>query len=114
MSRRRRLMREIKTILYYRIEKGISAEKTSKALNISKGTVINTLNRFEVSGLTWPLPDDMSDTTLQHLLYPKKPPQPTAGVAELPTVLTWKPNLSDRMLLCSASTMNTVRGQLSR
>lgn len=79
-------MREIKTILYYRLEKGISAEKTSKALNVSKGTVINTLHRFETSGLTWPLPDDMSDTTLQNLLYPPKPVQPSAGVAELPQV----------------------------
>jgi transposase len=79
-------MREIKTILYYRLEKGISAEKTSKALNISKGTVINTMSRFETCGLTWPLPDDMNDTTLQNLLYPQKPLQPAAGVAELPTV----------------------------
>jgi len=86
MSRRRRSMREIKTILYYRLEKGISAEKTSKALSVSKGTVINTLNRFETSGLTWPLPDDMSDTTLQNLLYPPKPVQPSAGAAELPPV----------------------------
>ena len=79
-------MREIKTILYYRLEKGISAEKTTKALNISKGTVINTLNRFEKSGLTWPLPDDMSDTTLENLLYPPKAVQPSPGIVNLPTV----------------------------
>jgi transposase len=79
-------MREIKNILYYRLEKKISAERTSRALNISKGTVINTLSRFETSGLTWPLPQDMSDTTLENLLYPQKMQLVPSGGAELPKI----------------------------
>ena len=79
-------MREIKSILYYRLEKKISADHTAKALKVSKGTVINTLNRFEKSGLSWPLPQDMSDSTLESLLYPQKEQQQTAGVIALPTI----------------------------
>lgn len=79
-------MREIKTILYYRLEKKISADHTAQALKISKGTVINTLNRFEKSGLIWPLPQDMSDTTLESLLYPQIEHQPASGVIALPTI----------------------------
>lgn len=79
-------MREIKTILYYRLEKKIRADHTSKALKISKGTVINMLNRFEKSGLSWPLPQYMSDSTLENLQYPPKEQQQAVGVTALPTI----------------------------
>jgi len=63
-------MRSIHQILYYRLEKKIGADQTARALKISKGTVINTLKRFAQSGLPWPLPEDLSDTTLENRLYP--------------------------------------------
>ncbi|KMQ49478.1 Mobile element protein [Chitinispirillum alkaliphilum] len=50
-------MRMIRQILYYRLDKGIGAEKTARALSVSKGTVINTMKRFQQSGLPWPLPE---------------------------------------------------------
>jgi transposase len=62
-------MREIRSILYYRLEKGISAERTALALKISKGTVINTVRRFKQSTLTWPLAEDVSDSYLESVLY---------------------------------------------
>jgi transposase len=86
MSRRRKSMRDLKAILYYRLEKGISAQRTSKALNISKGTIINTIARFEKSGLSWPLPADISDTTLENRLYPQPAPTPDATAIALPSV----------------------------
>jgi transposase len=63
-------MRSIRQILYYRLEKCISADQTANALKISKGTVINTIKRFEESGLTWPIPEDLTDSTLEARLYP--------------------------------------------
>jgi transposase len=63
-------MRRIRQILEYRIEKKISAEKTASALAVSKGTVINVCHRYTQSGLPWPLPADMSDSTLKEKLYP--------------------------------------------
>jgi len=79
-------MREIRSILYYRLEKGISADRTALALKVSKGTVINTIERFKQSQLSWPLPDDMSDSALEHALYPPKPKIPTVGATELPSL----------------------------
>lgn len=66
-------MRSIRQILYYRLEKKIGAERTARALKVSKGTVINTTKRFDESGLPWPLPEDMSDSTLESRLYPPTP-----------------------------------------
>ena len=70
MARRRVTMRNVHQILYYRLEKKIGADQTARALKISKGTVINTLKRFAESGLSWPLPEDLTDTTLENRLYP--------------------------------------------
>ena len=66
-------MRSIRQILYYRLEKEICADQTANALKISKGTVINTTKRFQESGLPWPLPEEITDSTLEARLYPVKP-----------------------------------------
>lgn len=65
-------MRSLRQILYYRLEKGISADQTSLALKIAKGTVINTIKRFEECGLPWPLPENITDSILETRLYPLK------------------------------------------
>jgi transposase len=82
-------MRSIRQILYYRLEKEISADQTAGALKVSKGTVINTTKRFEQSGLPWPLPEDITDSVLELRLYPAKqenvdlrPDLPTADYLE--------------------------------
>jgi len=86
MSRRRKSMREIRTILYYRLEKKVSAERTARALKISKGTVINTVHRFDQSDLSWPLPEDLSDKILEHSLYPPRPQKIDSKVSDLPSI----------------------------
>ena len=86
MSRRRKQMREIRSILYYRLEKGISAERTARALRISKGTVINTVHRFKQSDLSWPLSPEISDSVLEHALYPPLSPKDSAEGFGLPSI----------------------------
>jgi transposase len=88
-------MRSIRQILYYRLEKGISAEQTALALKVSKGTVINTVKRFFLSGMTWPLAEDVTDSTLQERLYP-----PAAGTEvvkpELPSIVHLEQELAKK------------------
>ena len=67
-------MRKIRQVLEYRLSKNISAEQTAQALTISKGSVINYLERFERSKLPWPLPDTLTDTALEEALFPPAPP----------------------------------------
>jgi transposase len=67
-------MKKIRLVLEYRLAKGISAEQTARALSISKGSVINYQERFVRSGLTWPLPQTLTDSALEAALFPPVPP----------------------------------------
>ena len=86
MPRKRKNMREIRTILYYRLEKGLSADCTAKALEVAKGTVINTLKRFSQSDLSWPLSSDINDEILENALYPPRKPVVSSEVQDLPSI----------------------------
>jgi transposase len=79
-------MRKIRQVLMYRLSKNISAEQTSLALSLSKGSVINYLERFERSKLPWPLPDTLTDTALEQALFPPSAPSPDSPVEERPDV----------------------------
>jgi transposase len=70
MSRGRTPMRKIRQVLEYRLSKNISADQTAVALSLSKGSVINYLDRFERAKLSWPLPETLSDTELEAALFP--------------------------------------------
>jgi len=71
MRGKKQSMRELRKILHYRLELLVSASETSAALHKSKGTVIEAIKRFKSSGLSWPLPETMTDTILEEALYPK-------------------------------------------
>ncbi len=76
MCRGRTPMRKIRQVLDYRLSKNISAEQTALALELSKGSVINYLERFEKSKLPWPLPETLADTDLEEALFPPLPSPP--------------------------------------
>ena len=86
MSRGRTPMRKIRQVLEYRLTKKISAEQTALALSLSKGSIINYLERFEQSKLSWPLPETLTDTVLEEALFPVAPqaPNPDLPVVPLP------------------------------
>jgi transposase len=79
-------MRKIRQVLEYRLSKNISAEQTSLALSLSKGSVINYLERFERSKLPWPLPETLTDTALEEALFPPLPPSHDAPAEPLPDI----------------------------
>ena len=79
-------MRKIRLVLEYRLSKNISAEQTALALSLSKGSVINYMERFERSKLPWPLPETLTDTALEAALFP--PVASTTDVQQQP-----RPNL---------------------
>lgn len=86
MSRGRTPMRKIRQVLEYRLTKKISAEQTALALSLSKGSIINYLDRFEQSKLPWPLPETLTDTALEDALFPPSHPltDPTSPAMPLP------------------------------
>ena len=77
-------MRKIRQVLEYRLTKKISAEQTALALSLSKGSIINYLERFEQSKLSWPLPETLTDTALEEALFPVAPQAPDPDLPVLP------------------------------
>lgn len=75
MANQRLAMRRIREILRLCWELKLSQPKVAESLKISSSTVNRLVVRAEAAGLSWPLPPDMDDTTLENLLYP--PAQPT-------------------------------------
>jgi transposase len=84
MSRGRTPMRKIRQVLEYRLSKKISAEQTALALSLSKGSVINYVERFEQSKLPWPLPETLTDTALEEALFPPPPPDADSTSPSIP------------------------------
>lgn len=77
MPTERLSMRRIRDLLRLRHENGLSTRLIATALGISKGAVGGYLQRALVAELGWPLPEDLTDTALERLLFPGEP-KPTA------------------------------------
>ncbi|MGC9976188.1 MAG: IS21 family transposase [Syntrophales bacterium] len=63
-------MRKIKEVLRLNWENNLSARQIARSCDIARSTVQDYLNRAQIAGLTWPLPEELDDTALEHLLYP--------------------------------------------
>ncbi|RIV22774.1 IS21 family transposase [Alicyclobacillaceae bacterium I2511] len=74
LANRRLPMRKIREVLYLRYENGLSSRQVGRTLSISHTAVDELLYRFQASGLSWPLPSDLEDATLEQLLYPPTTP----------------------------------------
>jgi len=63
-------MRQIREILRLKFEFTYSNQKTANSLAISSSTVYDCLRRAKLAGISWPLPEDLDDETLENKLYP--------------------------------------------
>jgi transposase len=70
MPTERLSMRRIRELLRLKHERGLSSRLIATALGISKGAVGEYLRRAGAAGLSWPLPEVMTDTALERLLFP--------------------------------------------
>ena len=68
-------MRKIRDVLRLRAG-GMSKRKIAASLSIGMTAAGDCIRRANRAGLSWPLPEDLSDATLERLVYP--PPQATA------------------------------------
>ena len=62
-------MRRIREILRLKNECGATDRAVARSLGIARSTVALTLDRVTAAGLTWPLPETLSDHVLEALLY---------------------------------------------
>lgn len=71
MGAERVSMRRIREVLRLRFEHRLSQRAIAVACDVGSGTVSEYLARLARAGLTWPLPEDMDDATLEARLYPR-------------------------------------------
>jgi len=63
-------MRKIRDILRLTHGEGMSRHRVSVALCVPRATVVRCLRRAEAAGVTWPLPDGLTEAELEARLYP--------------------------------------------
>ena len=83
MANKRLSMRRIKEILRLHYESCLGLRQISRALSVSPATVREYLRRVEQAGLSWPLPDTLSDAQLEQRLFPP-PTMIPSGERSLP------------------------------
>lgn len=71
MGKKRRLsMRKIKEILRLKFDCDLSNRIIARSCSISHSTVADYISRFEEAGLSWPLPPQMDELSLEQKLFP--------------------------------------------
>ena len=73
MPTERLSMRRIRDVLRLKYEARLSERAMTAALGISKGAIGSYLNRARAAGLSWPLPEGLTDTELERRLFPSLP-----------------------------------------
>ncbi len=72
MPQERLTMRKIREILRMSLEKGLSQRAIERSCRISHSTVNEYLKRAKKAGLSWPLPEGMTEESLYQKLYPER------------------------------------------
>jgi transposase len=68
-------MRKIRDILRLTLGEGLSRRQVSASLGIPVSTIVESLRRAKLAGLSWPLPAELDDVALERALFP--PPAPS-------------------------------------
>ena len=70
MSQQRICMKTIRDVLRHDHVDGCSKRQTAVHLGLSRGAVRNYLHRATEAGVSWPLPEGLTDEALEALLFP--------------------------------------------
>src|ERR1700750_1262184 len=68
MPTERLAMRHVRDVIRLK-SAGMPSRERARRVGPAASTVGLTIRRFEASGLTWPLPDDITDTELEARLF---------------------------------------------
>ena len=73
MPEKRLPMRRIREVLRLHFEAKLNERQIAKICSVGKGTVRRYLKRIVAAGLSWPLPADIDDATLEQRMFPPTP-----------------------------------------
>jgi hypothetical protein len=63
-------MRKLKELLRLKYESGLSQRQIASARHLSLGVVNKYINAAQATGLSWPLPEELSESQLKRKLFP--------------------------------------------
>jgi transposase len=72
-------MRKIIDVLRLSLEQKLSDRKIAESCRLARSTVADYLGRARVVGLSWPLPESMSEEQLEGLLFPVQKDKPPSS-----------------------------------
>jgi transposase len=76
MPAERTPMRQVREILQLKFVGDVSIRQIARRAGVAASTVRTTIKRFQAAGLTWPLPEEMTDAALEARLFA------TAGIKQ--------------------------------
>ena len=68
MAKARLPMRKLRDVLQLKAE-GLKSRQIAASLGLGQSTIIEYLGRARRAGMGWPLPDELTDATLEALLF---------------------------------------------
>lgn len=77
MAKARLSMRKIREVLRLKFDCALSGHQIAQSCQISRSTAADYLDRFEKAGLSWPLPEALSDEELDKKLFPPGASEPS-------------------------------------
>ncbi len=69
-------MRQVREILRLHYEAKLNDRQIAKICSVGKGTIRRYLKRLVAAGLSWPLPTELDEATLECRMFPPPPVMP--------------------------------------
>jgi transposase len=69
MPAERTTMRQVREVLRLKFVGGVPTREIARRVGVAASTVRTTIKRFQGAGLTWPLPEEMTEATLEARLF---------------------------------------------
>jgi len=75
MPAKRTTMRQVREAPRLKFVGGVPTHEIARRIGVAASTVRVTLERFRAAGLSWPLPDEMTDAVLEASRWPTERPR---------------------------------------
>ena len=69
MPAERTIMRQVREVLRLKFVGGVPTREIARRIGVAASTVRATIRRFQAAGLSWPLPEELTDAALEAKLF---------------------------------------------
>ncbi len=69
MPAERTAMRHVREVLRLKFVGGVPTREIARRIGVAASTVRATIKRFQAAGLSWPLPEELTDAALEAALF---------------------------------------------